>query len=130
MFSNCKLWIHGQWKFLIFSFLLIGLVVNKALLPTAWCFKWGFSQRYMDGGWANGKRTQWLKFLILRKTERMAKFVKGKGESEWKRLCVCNSGDRSMVRGLAEARSPLSFSVSFTVSPSPLSFPHSFSVSS
>ena len=70
----------------------------------------------MGGGWANGKRTQWLGFLILRKIERTVEFVKGKGELEWKRLCVCNSGGRSMARGSAEARSPLSFSVSFTVS--------------
>ena len=70
----------------------------------------------MGGGWADGKRTQWLGFLILRKIERMVEFVEGKRELEWKRLCVCSSGGRSMARGLAEARSPLSFSVSFTVS--------------
>ena len=69
-------------------------------------------------GWrlADGKRTQWLGFLILRKTERMAEFVEGKRESERKRLCAYSSVGRSMARGLAEARSPLSFSVSFTVS--------------
>ena len=88
-----------------------------------WCFtsnrlmfSVAFSRRYMSGGWANGKRTQWLGFLIWRKAERTAEFVKGKGELEQKRLCVCSSGGRSMARGLAEARSPLSFSVSFTVS--------------
>jgi len=89
----------------------------------------GFSWRYIGGGWADGKRTQWLGFLILRNTKRTAEFVKGKGESERKRLCVCSSGDRSMVRGLAEAGLPLSFSVSFTVSSLPLSLPVSFSVS-
>ena len=73
---------------------------------------------------------QWLGFLILRKTERTAEFVEGKGESERKKLCVCSFGGRSMARGLAEAGSPLSFSDSFTVSSSPLSFPVSFSVSS
>ena len=57
----------------------------------------------MGGGWADGKRTQWLRFLILRKTERTVEFVKGKGESERKRLCVYSSGGRSMARGLAEA---------------------------
>ena len=30
----------------------------------------------MGGGWADGKRTQWLGFLLLRKTERTAEFVK------------------------------------------------------
>ena len=84
----------------------------------------------MGGGWANGKRTQWLGFLILRKTKRMAEFVEGKGESEQKTLCVCSSRGRSMARGLANAGSPLSFSISFAVSSSPLSFPVSFSVSS
>ena len=72
-------------------------------------------------GWADGKKTQWLGFLILRKIERTVEFVEGKGESERKRLCVYNSGGRSLARGLAEAGSPLSFSVSFTVSSSPLS---------
>ena len=69
-------------------------------------------------GWrlADGKRTQWLGFLILRKTERTAEFVEGKGELEWKRLCVYSSSGRSMARGSAEARLPLSFSVSFTES--------------
>ena len=86
-------------------------------------------------GWrlADGKRTQWLGFLILRKTERTAEFVEGKGELEWKRLCVYSSSGRSMARGLAEARSPLSFSVSFTVSSlfiASLSLLVSFSVSS
>ena len=99
-----------------FFFLLIGLIGIEALLPTAWCFQWGFSLQYMGGGWANGKRTQWLGFLILRKIERTVEFVEGKRELEWKRLCVCSSGGRSMARGLAEARLPLSFSVSFTVS--------------
>ena len=70
----------------------------------------------MGGGWANGKRTQWLGFLILRKIERTVEFVEGKRELEWKRLCVCSSGGRSMARGSAEARLPLSFSVSFTMS--------------
>ena len=92
-----------------FFFLLIGLIRIEALLPTAWCFQWGFSRRYMGGGWVDGKRTQWLGFLILRKIERTAEFVKGKGESKQKRLCVCNSGGRSMVRGLVKARSLLSF---------------------
>ena len=73
---------------------------------------------------------QWLGFLILRKTRRTAEFVEGKGESERKKLCVCSSGGRSMARGLAEARSPLSFSDSFTMSSSPFSFPVSFSMSS
>ena len=63
----------------------------------------------MGGGWADGKRTQWLEFLILRKTERMAEFVEGKRESERKRLCAYSSVGRSMARGLVEARSPLSF---------------------
>ena len=84
----------------------------------------------MGGGWDDGKRTQWLWFLILRKTERMVEFVEGKGELERKRLCVCSSNGRSMARGLAEAGSPLSFSVSFTVSSSPISLLVSFSVSS
>ena len=46
----------------------------------------------MGGGWANGKTTQWLGFLILRKTKRMVEFVEGKGELEQKRLCVCSYG--------------------------------------
>ena len=70
----------------------------------------------MGGGWANGKRTQWLGFFILRKIERTVEFVEGKRELEWKRLCVRSSGGRSMARGSAEARLPLSFSVSFTES--------------
>ena len=52
----------------------------------------------MGGGWADGKRTQWLGFLLLRKIERMAEFVEREGESEWKRLCVCSSGGRGMAR--------------------------------
>ena len=80
----------------------------------------------MGEGWADGKRTQRLGFLILGKTERTTEFVEGKGELEWKRLCVCNSGGWSMAKGLAEAGSPLSFSVSFTVSSLHLSFPFSF----
>jgi len=52
----------------------------------------------MGGGWADGKRTQWLGFLLLRKTERTAEFVEREGESERKRLCVCSSGGRNMVR--------------------------------
>ena len=84
----------------------------------------------MGGGWADGKRTQWLGVLILRKTERTAEFVEGKGESEWKKLDVYSSGGQSMARGLAEAGSSLSFSVSYTMSSPPLSFPLSFSVSS
>ena len=56
----------------------------------------------MSGGWANGKRTQWLGFLLLRKTERMAEFFEGEGGSEGKRLCVCSSGGWSMARGLME----------------------------
>ena len=107
------------WAMEVFDFffsLLIGLIGIDALLPTAWCFQWAFSRRYMSGGWADGKRTQWLGFFIWRKTERTAEFVEGKGKLEQKRLCVCSSGGRSMARGLAEARSPLSFSVSFNVS--------------
>ena len=88
---------------------------------------WGFTSNclmFLVGfflaiyGWrmADGKRTQWLGFLILRKTERTAEFVEGKGELERKRLCVYISSGRSMARGLAEARSPLSFSISFIVS--------------
>ena len=84
----------------------------------------------MGGGWADGKRSQWLGFLILRKTGRTAELVEGKGESERKRLCVCSFGGWSIARGLVETGSPFSFSVSFTVSSSPLSFPLSFSVSS
>ena len=76
----------------------------------------GFFPAVYEWRLADGKRTQWLGFLILRKTERTAEFVEGKGELEWKRLCVYSSSGRSMARGLAEARSPLSFSVSFTVS--------------
>ena len=52
----------------------------------------------MSGGWANGKRTQWLGFLLLRKIERTTEFVEREGESERKRLCVCSSGGRSMAR--------------------------------
>ncbi|KAM3688708.1 hypothetical protein ACJW31_10G171100 [Castanea mollissima] len=63
----------------------------------------------MGGGWANGKRTQWLGFLILRKTKRTAEFVEGKGESEWKRLYVCSSSGQSMARRPAEAGSSLFF---------------------
>ena len=51
----------------------------------------------MGGGWADGKRTQWLGLLLLRKTERTAEFVEREGESEWKRLCVCSSGGQSMA---------------------------------
>ena len=106
---------NGSFWFFFF-FLLIGLIGIEALLPTAWCFQWGFSLQYIGGGWANGKRTQWLGFLILRKIERTVEFVEGKRELEWKRLCVCSSGGQSMARGSAEARLPLSFSVSFTES--------------
>ena len=81
----------------------------------------GFFPAVYGWGWVDGKKTQWLGFLILRKTERTTEFVKGKGESEWKRLCVYGSGGQSMAKGLAEVGSPLSFSVSFTVSSSPLS---------
>ena len=95
--------------FEFFFFLLIELVGIEALLPTAWCFKWGFSRWFMGGVWASGKRTQWLGFLILRKTERMVEFVEGKGELERKRLCVCSSNGRSMARGLAKAELPLFF---------------------
>ena len=34
----------------------------------------------MGGGWADGKRTQWLGFLLLRKTYRTVEFVEGEGE--------------------------------------------------
>ena len=56
----------------------------------------------MDGGWADGKRTQWLGFLLLRKIERTIEFFKRDGESERKRLCVCSSGGWSMARGPME----------------------------
>ena len=52
----------------------------------------------MGGGWADGKRTQWLGFLLLRKTKRTAEFVEREEESERKRLCVCSFGGRSMAR--------------------------------
>ena len=81
----------------------------------------GFFPAVYGWGWADGKKTQWVGFLILRKTKKTVEFVEGKGESERKRLCVYNFGGRSMARGLAEAGLPLSFSVSFTVSSSPLS---------
>ena len=71
-----------------------------------------------------------VRVFDFKKDRETAEFVKGKGESEWKRLCVCSSSGRSMARGLAEAGSPLSFSVSFTVSSSPISLLVSFSVSS
>ena len=57
----------------------------------------------MGGGWANGKRTQWLGFLLLRKIERTVEFFEGEGGSERKRLCVCSSGGQSMARGPVEA---------------------------
>ena len=52
----------------------------------------------MGGGWADGKGTQWLGFLLLRKTEKMVEFVEREGESKRKRLCVCSSGGRCMAR--------------------------------
>jgi len=71
-----------------------------------------------------------VRVFDFKKDRETVEFVKGKGESEWKRLCVCSSGGRSMVRGLAKVGSPLSFFVTFTVSSSPLSLPVSFFVSS
>ena len=52
----------------------------------------------MGGGWADGKRTQWLGFLLLRKTKRMVEFVEREEESKRKRLCVCSFDGRSMAR--------------------------------
>ena len=57
--------------------------------------------------WADGKRTQWLGFLLLRKIERTTEFFEGEGESGRKRLCVCNSGGWSMARGLVERQETL-----------------------
>ena len=57
----------------------------------------------MGGGWPDGKRTQWLGFLLLRKIERTAEFFEGEGESKRKRLCVCSSGGRNLARGPMEA---------------------------
>ena len=51
----------------------------------------------MGGGSADRKRTQWLGFLLLIKTERTDEFVEREGESERKRLCVCSFGGWSMV---------------------------------
>ena len=52
----------------------------------------------MGGGSADRKRTQWLGFLLLRKTERTNEFVEREGELERKRLCVCSFGGWSMAR--------------------------------
>ena len=52
----------------------------------------------MGGGWADGKRTQRLGFLLLRKIERTVEFVEREGELERNRLCVCSSSGRSMAR--------------------------------
>ena len=52
----------------------------------------------MGGGSADRKRTQWLGFLLLRKTERTNEFVEREGESERKRLCGCSFGGWSMAR--------------------------------
>ena len=52
--------------------------------------------------WADGKRTQWLGFLLLRKIERTTEFFEGEGESERKILYVCSSGGWSMARGPVE----------------------------
>ena len=57
--------------------------------------------------WADGKRTQWLGFLLLRKIERTIEFFEGEGESERKRLCVCSSGGWSTARGLVERQETL-----------------------
>ena len=58
----------------------------------------------MGGGWVDGKRTQWLGFLLLRKIERMTEFFEGEEGSERKRLCVSSSGARSMARGPMEEK--------------------------
>ena len=57
--------------------------------------------------WADGKRTQWLGFLLLRKIDRTTEFFEGEGESERKILYVCSSGGWSMARGLVERQETL-----------------------
>ena len=57
--------------------------------------------------WADGKRTQWLGFLLLRKIDRTTEFFEGEGESERMILCVCSSGGWSMARGLVERQDTL-----------------------
>ena len=57
--------------------------------------------------WADGKRTQWLGFLLLRKIDRTTEFFEGEGESERKILCVCSFGGWSMARGPVERQDTL-----------------------
>ena len=61
----------------------------------------------MGGGLVDRKRTQWLGFLLLIKTERTDEFVEREGESERKRLCVCSFGGWSMARGPVERQDTL-----------------------
>ena len=92
-------WESEVFDFFFFFFLLIGLIGIEALLPTTWFFP---RSTWVEVG-------QWLRFLLLRKTEKRIEFFKGEGELERKRLCVCSSGGWSMAREQTNAGNSMTY---------------------